>query len=65
MADVYSWWQADDSSRRRNSHHSRPDPSFEAILKGSFEHMSEDAKCNFKARLSVLSRVGWLTVVLI
>ena len=34
------------------------DPSLDAILRGSFQHMSDDAKCNFKARLNAMMKVG-------
>ena len=57
MAGAQGWWQTDERRGGSQAERLHVDPTFEAILKGSFEHMSEDAKCNFKARLNVLSRV--------
>ena len=52
LAGGSSWWEEQDGGRLSGY------PSVEAIFKGSFNHMSEDAKCNFKARLNLLSRVN-------
>ncbi|ELT96581.1 hypothetical protein CAPTEDRAFT_219858 [Capitella teleta] len=55
---IIPWWQADLDDPLQLGLPPVRDPTFESILSGSFEYLSEASKNSFKARLKMLAKPG-------